>query len=107
MTLVCSETSPGIYTMKLVESIQCYSGFYFLHMLCSIIVGLIFVVICLIVALTFFECSDEEENLTAKYYIFFISEKIPVLILLCYFQKHLQQLFLVFFLTIVISGLKL
>jgi uncharacterized membrane protein len=50
-----------------IGHIKCFYGFHFLHIFCAIVVSIVFVLICLICALTFFECSNEEEELTAKY----------------------------------------
>ena len=64
--LNCVKT--GDVYITFIGEIQCYYGFHFLHVFCSVVVTIVFVLICLICALTFFECSDEEGDLTAKYF---------------------------------------
>ena len=46
--------------------IECWNGIYFLHFFCSIAVSIIFIIISLVVALTYFECNESEENHGAK-----------------------------------------
>jgi len=64
-TLHCVQYGDVVATH--IGHIKCFYGFHFLHIFCAIIVAIVFVLICLICALTFFECSNEEEDLTAKY----------------------------------------
>ena len=66
--LICHSdpNNPQILITEIGE-IRCFYGFHFLHVFCSIIVSIVFLLICLICALTFFECSNEEGDLTAKF----------------------------------------
>jgi len=56
-------TKINVYTSK----IACESGIYFIHITFAIAVSLVFVLVSLIVSLTFFDISDhDEDNTTAR-----------------------------------------
>ena len=48
------------------NNIECWAGLHFLHFICSVVVSIVFIIISLIVALTYFECNESEENHSAK-----------------------------------------
>jgi hypothetical protein len=62
----CSVDSYGKTVNSFSPSIECWTGLHFLHLFCSIAVSIIFTMISLIVALTYFECSDSGDNHGAK-----------------------------------------
>ena len=55
----------NIYTVDM----ECFKGVYFLHLTLAIIISLIFICICIIVSLTFFEIDDSEESSSSRYNI--------------------------------------
>jgi hypothetical protein len=64
--LSCSVDSTGKSVNSFSPSIECWTGFHFLHLFCSIAVSIVFIMISLIVALTYFECNDGGDNHGAK-----------------------------------------
>ena len=44
----------------------CYEGVHFIHMIISFVISVFFLIICIVIALNFFECSETTEELEAK-----------------------------------------
>jgi hypothetical protein len=55
-----------VYINSISPEIICFEGTFYIHMIVSIIVAICFLLICLIVAITFFENSEVTENHSAK-----------------------------------------
>ena len=62
---VCIEKNGKFYN-KVSPQLQCYVGFHYIHMITSFVMSCIFFTICLVVVVTFFECSEFEEDIEAK-----------------------------------------
>lgn len=56
----------GKYYNKTSPKLICFDGFYVIHMITSLIISVIFFIICIVVVINFFECSECEEDIEAK-----------------------------------------
>ena len=64
--LNCVTDDNGNYVQTYFPNIVCWSGIYILHGVCSIFVIIVFVVICLAVSITYFECRSTSNDSTAR-----------------------------------------
>jgi hypothetical protein len=66
LATVATNTTSNLYINNISNDIVCFQGSYYVHMLISLIVSILFILICLIVALTFFENSEISDDHMAK-----------------------------------------
>jgi hypothetical protein len=74
----CDKNSTGELVNYFVPTIVCWSGTYYIHVIFSVIVSVLFVFICLIVQLTYYETKSSTQNQTAKR-----SSRSDVFMLIC------------------------
>jgi hypothetical protein len=63
---VCEKKPDGKYYNTTSTNLECFVGFYFVHMATSLIISIIFFTICVFSVVNFFECSECEEDFEAK-----------------------------------------
>jgi len=84
------------------NTIQCWSGLYYIHAIFAIFKSIFFIVICLIIQMTFFETKSSPENVSAKANskadVLFLITKIIILILFTFFGEIDNQWILIFIL---------
>lgn len=60
------DSSGQHYVNSVTSGMICFQGFHYVHMAISIVISIIFVVICIVCAINFFECSEISEEFEAK-----------------------------------------
>jgi len=87
-------------------SIECWAGAYYVHSIFSILVSIFFIILCIIVQMTFFETKFSTVNHSAKSNskadVFKLISKILTLILFQFFEEKNNQwvlIIVIFFLS--------
>ena len=65
--LNCVYDSNGNYVHAYFSNVQCWNGIYILHAVIAIVMSIVFVVICLAVSMTYFECRSTSNDPTSRY----------------------------------------
>lgn len=64
---VCNKNNDdGLYYNSIATDLICFRGAHFVHMFIALIISIVFFIICVIVAINFFECSEIGEDIEAK-----------------------------------------
>lgn len=62
----CNLNDYGYYINNISPELICFESFHYLHMVISFIVSILFLIICMTVAINFFECSEISNDVEAK-----------------------------------------
>ena len=77
------------------SSIQCWEGTYYIHAIISILVSIFFVVICIIIQITFFDTKSSINNPSAKANsksdVFMLINKVLTLLLFEFLEEFNNQ----------------
>ncbi len=88
----CKMSSDGRYVHMYYDEITCWQGFHILHAICAIVVSVIFVLISLIVTLTFYETKTLTANagsrVSSRTDFFLILYKIVCIIMFAFFYER-------------------
>lgn len=97
----------GKYKNSTSTDVVCFEGFHILHMIISLIVSTIFLIICIIVAISFFECSEVSEEFEAKENsrsdIVMILSKLVSTVIFSFFNDEKYDWFLILVILILSS----
>ena len=77
--LGCINNGEGVLVHSFFTEIRCWTGIHILHAVLSIIVSTIFVLVSLVVSITYFECRSTSNDPTARFHItstFFIDSSL-------------------------------
>ena len=86
----CSLQPDGTYVNNICAELVCYTSGHFIHLIVAIVVTLVFLVICLLVAINLYEVSETaeehkgKENSNGDFYM--IISKFTMTVLFSYFD---------------------
>ena len=63
---VCQENADGVLVNTICSELICFQGEHYIHMMVALIVTIVFLVICLIVAINLYEVSETAEEHKGK-----------------------------------------
>lgn len=92
-------TNTNIQLNTFVKGLQCWSGAYYVHMIFAIIKTVCFIILCLIVQMTYFETKSSSENCAAKSNsrsdVFLLISKIIICFIFIFFGESDNQWILI------------
>ena len=92
---VIATTSSLIKVNVYAKSIQCWTGAYYIHAIFSIILSVSFIVVCLIIQMTYFETKSSTHNPSAKSNsksdVLMLISKIIILLIFGLFEQTNNQ----------------